>query len=519
MLRKIMTAGAVLLAAGLTVRAAESHFFKDVTVQPGDTLQGDLSLYRGNLVIQGCVDGNVVVMFGDCRLDSLASVLGNLAVVQGNLELRDAAQVGGRISQKDFLAAATQEAGTPFAMENVPLARDTTASAAAGAAPGKLWDNEDKDLFFSFNRVAGLQLGLKFPTGRGPIHARDFLDLTGHAAWAFGAKRPEWRLKLRRRLVEHSTAYLAAGMHRLTDTQDNWMLTSQENAMAGWLLKQDYHDYVDSRGYQVEAGGFLFDELLQVSLAGFREKYGPLDVSTQWNWSGNDSPYRPNLFSDSTGYQASNNQGLRGGLDLRLWRDAEELKDAAWQKGGGLTLTWEKGLKQGDYDFAYQRLLANLRFAVPLGSKRREHLSGRILAGNQTGSLPDQYRFRLGGPDALPGYRPKAVDGSNDGASMHDRMALDRTAGGTSMLLFSLENRFSGEVLDFWPFDELDMLLMTDVGQVVDGSLADLNKAGFRSDFGIGIADDDDDFKLALFRATDSGEADWRLLCRVQRRF
>jgi hypothetical protein len=507
--------------------AAESHFFKDVTVQAGDTLRGDLSLYRGNLTVQGVIDGSVSVLFGNCKLDSLGAVTGNLVVVQGKLDLHDPGQVGGKISQKDFLQSASQEAGTPFTMEPMELGSDSTEISGDTKERGKDWDKEDDDLFLSFNRVAGLQLGIKFPTGRAPIQSYKFADLTGHAAWAFGSKRPEWRLKLRRRLHEGSTLYLAAGLHRLSDTQDTWMLTSAENALAGWLLKQDYQDFYDNRGYQIELGGYLLDDRLQVNLGAFRERYGPLDVGTQWNWAANDRPYRVNLFSDSLGYPRAHNQGLRGGIDLRLWGDAQE-KDGVWRKGCGLALNWEKGLSRGGYDFAYRRLLANLRFSVPIGSGHREHVNGRLLAGSQSGELPLQYYFRLGGPDALPGFRPKSIDLFNDRpetAGMADLMSSrlrdeqGTPLGGRSMLLLSLENRLAGKGLNFWPLDHWDLLLMADVGQVGRGGLGSLKSDDYRADFGFGIAEDDDDFKLALFRATDSGEADWRLLCRVQRRF
>ena len=144
-------------------------------------------------------------------------------------------------------------------------------------------------------------------------------------------------------------------------------------------------------------------------------------------------------------------------------------------------------------------------------------MSGRLLVGSLSGAAPEQLQFRLGGPDALPGYRSKSIDGL--GADNHaDRVALDLAGGANAMVLLCLENRFSGGALDFWPLDDLDLLLMADVGQIAP-SLGDLDNDEYRSDVGLGISDGDDDFRLGLFRATDSGDADWRLLFRIQRRF
>ncbi|MDP2360237.1 MAG: hypothetical protein Q8O14_05740 [bacterium] len=506
---------ALVAALAPIAHGAQSHFFKDITVQAGDTLDGDLSVYRGKLIVWGTVRGNVAVMFGDCRIEEGGAVLGNLVVVQGGLELHDPAQITGRISQRDFLESAARDGSSPFAMESVPLSSESSSSSETEVETTRTWESEDTDLHLSFNRVAGLQIGLALPSGRRPVSIKDLVDLNGYAAWAFGTKRPEWKLKLRRKLLHNGRFYLAAGMHRYTDTQDGWMLSSTENSLSGWLLKLDFHDFYDNRGYMAETGSFLFKDRLQVNVGAFREHYGPLDVGTQWNWSGNDSPYRLNLYSDSTGYPTSQNQGVRVGLDLYMWKATRH--EDAWAKRAGLTINYERGLEGSGHDYAYERILANIRFGMPFGARHREHFGGRILAGNQSGRLPAHYLFRLGGPDALPGYRPKSIDlvGKDDS---FDRMS-PTLVGGSSMVLASIENRFSGDLFNIWPLSSFDLLLMADLGQVVAGGIRDMTKAGFRSDFGIGIADEDDDFRLALFRATDSGEADWRLLCRIQRRF
>lgn len=515
-----------LLSLVPVCQAAQSHFLKDVQVQVGDTLAGDLSIYRGNLTVQGVVDGNVVVMLGDCRLEPGAQILGNLAVVQGQLSLDNPEQVSGRISQRDFLKAAQAESSSPFEMEGQPLEGGLDDedgdwdedSSTEDTRPRHVWESEDDiDLFLSFNRVAGLQMGLQLASGRSPLLPNKFADLTGYAAWTFGSKRPEWRVKLRRKLLDSPNLYLAVEAHRLTDTQDGWMLSSKENSLAGWLLQLDYRDYYDNRGYTGELGTFLFDGLLHANASFFRESYEPMDVGTQWSWSPADRVYRPNLYSAGLGYTGSDNQGLRGGLDICLWREAEQLENEAWQKGAGLTVTYEKGLDGNDYDWSYERTLGNLRFALPLSRQKFEHLSGRLLVGSLSGHAPEQYQFRLGGPDALPGFRSKSIDGL--GADDHqDRVSLNLKGGDQAMVLFSLENRFSGEALDFWPLSSLDLLLMADVGQIAPG-LEKLDSDEYRSDVGIGVSDEDDDFRLAMFRATDSGEADWRLLLRIQRRF
>lgn len=515
----------IILALALAAQAAQqSHFLKNIVVGPDETVDGDLTVYRGDLVVQGEIVGNVAVMFGDCRIEPGGRVGGDLVVVQGSLQLEDAeAQVGGRISQRDFLAGALSDDVSPFEAPSAGAVDEDGGEEgqAADKEDGmREWEgDDDTDVFLAFNRVSGLQLGLKFRPERARIQKGKWADIVGHAAWAFGQSRPEWDLKLRRRFDLSSGVYLAGGMHRKTDTQDDWMLSRMENSLAGWLLHLDFFDYYDNQGGTVEMGAFAFDGRLQVQAGWFREKYAPLGKTTDWSWSGADRDYRENLYSDALGYSSNTNSGLRASADLQLNRRVEGVR-----RGLAATINYETSLGGDPVDFDYQRLLGNVRFWLPLGSRQMESLNGRVLAGRVDGDdWPAQYAFRLGGPDALPGWRPKAIDGRADLKSeeMLSYALPDAPGamGASNMLLLSLENRIRGEVLDFWPLDDLDLLVLADAGAVFGKDWGDLEAGDLKADFGFGIAGNDDDWQLAILRATDSSQADWRLLFRLQPRF
>lgn len=512
---------AAVLACALSASAAQqSHFLKDIVIEPGQVVEGDLTVYRGDLTVEGEITGNVAVMFGNCRILPGARIGGDLAVLQGTLELSDPdEQVGGRISQRDFLKGALSDEDSPFEGPGTDVEIDETMNEGRDDRLQEWEGDDDTDLFLSFNRVAGLQLGLKFSPERARIRKGKWADVAGHAAWAFGQSRPEWDLKLRRRLLDESGLYIAVGAHRKTDTQDAWMLSTMENSLAGWLLHMDFFDWYDSKGGMAELGGFFFDGRLQLEAGWFQEKYGSLDRETQWSWSGADRDYRENLFSDSL-FVSNTNRGIRIGADLQLNRVVSNVR-----RGLALTLNYEKGLDGDPIEYDYQRWLGNLRFWLPLGRKQFESINGRVLAGRTTGdAYPLQYLFRLGGPDALPGYRPKAVDGRVDFRSeeMLQQRLFDNAlepVGKPNMLLLSLENRIRGEVLDFWPLDEVDLLILANAGSVFDADWGDLETGDFEADFGFGIAGADDDWQLAVLRATDTGAADWRLLFRLRPRF
>ncbi len=530
---RLSTVVPLVLLLCTQVLGGQSHFLKDVLVSTGEVISGDLMVYRGDLQVRGEVEGNVVVMFGDCLLEPEARIGGNLAIIQGELRLADRDQVGGKISQKDFLAAEASVEDDPFTPPAVPLE-----GFAAPESPGdpaeagveerndddesrveiNLYggDDDDSELMMAFNRVAGLQLGLKFRSGKQAISRKKLFDLTGYAAWSFGQKRLEADAKLRKRMPWALPSYIALGLHRLTDTQDAWMLSGTENSLAGWLLHMDFRDYYDNQGYSIEAGAFLLEGRLHVNAAWFEEDYGPQELATQWTWSGAHRAYRGNLFAESRGYAENSNSGYRLQADLNMTRSRMNVKG-----GISLTLSYEQGLTGEPIEYDYTRWLGNFRFWLPFGKRRAESLNGRILAGAADGVFPAQYAFRLGGPDALAGYRPKGIDAY--GSDSHDELFSFDGPGAPNMLLSSLEYQISGSALAdwsaFWFVRGVDLLLLADAGQIFSNHWSDLDLEAFHSDIGVGLADDADGWRLALMRSTESGEADWRLLFRIKARF
>lgn len=67
----------------------------DVTVPRGDTIDGDLVVLSGDVVIRGRVDGSVVVADGDIRVEEGGSVTGDVTAADGTIH--NAGTVGGSI--------------------------------------------------------------------------------------------------------------------------------------------------------------------------------------------------------------------------------------------------------------------------------------------------------------------------------------------------------------------------------------------------------------------------------------
>ncbi len=540
-----MKKGFLFLGFGLLVPLSAmaddvSRFFRNYYVYEGETIQGDMTVMRGDLIVEGTIEGDVVVMFGDCKLRESGRISGDLAVLHGQLDLFDPEQVGGRISQRDFLKGLAEESEeSPFRVEQMTIEEDEGKAGHQSETVYSWSSQDDEDLRLRFNRVAGLQLGLSFEPSMGHLAEKE-LDLSGNAVWAFGTKRPEFSLDLRKALTTTPLFYASVGGQRNTDTQDAWMLSTLENSLAGWLLKQDYLDYVDRDGLRAGLGLFLaprhtMNRSLHLTAQWFSETWSPEEVNTQWNWSSVDRPYRPNLYSEDLGFRETKADGIRLGAQARWLANG---RDDHRRKGLQLDLQYESSLNgsidsgtaDSDPEIEFTRTLADLRFWMPFGRKHREAFSLRALFGANTGDAPAHYGFRLGGPDALPGYRFKSLDATQSGLGLDSsssgygwKVQNDPYSGAKNLFLLSGEYRLSGRSIPFPVLEDLledfSYLLLADAGRVFNEDWSDLKAEDLQADVGLGIAGDDDDWRLALFRSTESSEADWRLLFRINRRF
>jgi hypothetical protein len=66
----------------------------DVIVQPNDVVRGNVVAVMGDALIEGQVDGDVVVVLGDLQLGESASVAGRVVTVLGRLDRDENAEVG-----------------------------------------------------------------------------------------------------------------------------------------------------------------------------------------------------------------------------------------------------------------------------------------------------------------------------------------------------------------------------------------------------------------------------------------
>lgn len=81
--------------AGVCVASNRDTFGNSLTIGPGESVCGNVSVYGGSATILGHVTGNVTVLGGSA--DVSGRVDGNLTTIGGSIDLRDGATVGGNV--------------------------------------------------------------------------------------------------------------------------------------------------------------------------------------------------------------------------------------------------------------------------------------------------------------------------------------------------------------------------------------------------------------------------------------
>ena len=255
------------------------------------------------------------------------------------------------------------------------------------------WNVEHDGVVFRHNRVDGLFLGWRLLPYR-----KQFPSYYGEIGYALSGGHGRFQVGLEN-TFSLSRSTVGVEFHHLTATEDDWVISSDENTIYSLLLKRDFRDYYRRSGGSI----YLMPEIdpLEFSLRVMVDDFDSLKNQANWSLFSSgpaNSRFRPNPIADEGGYHS-----IRADLD---WdgRDSRSHPGRGWHA----TAHYEYGggIMGGDYDF--QRGLADVRRYQPLASGMRLDLRLRAGAGSD---LPVQYHFDVGGYSTLRGYRFKKFSG------------------------------------------------------------------------------------------------------------
>lgn len=491
-------------------QAAERRFLKnhaliviryvgDYNVPPDEPVQGDLVVTAGNVTVAGEVKGTVLVVRGDAILDSTSHVNGDVICVEGKIERQPGSTIDGDMVETS--AGAVQNGHREWSDDDK---RDERGEWQNDERPRHRWnydwngwDSDHEEPFvLRYNRVDGLFLGPRLPHEYGYGRFLNF-GMYGFGGYGFASK--EWQYQLGGEFYFSFLGRTTVGLeaHDLTASEDEWIIPEDENSLAAFLIREDFRDYYQRRGFSA----YATQKVGSLKLTGSYRDADILSLKKETNWSlfGGDKRFRNNPAIDE-GRLVSTMASLQ--FDTR---NHPRRPHQGWL----IDLRSEVSRPSYNSDFDFDRLIVDIRRYQPVSWG--QNLDFRLRIGSSRGDLPAHYLFDLGGISTLRGFDFKSFTGNR-------------------MILGNLEYRLDagrGRAHDIWFLGPFNLIFFVDSGLAWFGD--DLSAFGKSFDFltvdklrtnvGIALTDSDGRVRLNFARRTDVGGQGLTITLRLNRDF
>jgi hypothetical protein len=410
----------------------------------GRDVVGNLAIAGGPLVLAGHIEGRVTAVNATVVLGPTARIDGDLLVVGGDVEGRNAAQVAGaiRIYREPLVYH-----------EVVDKIVDDQAADSAGENESWLSRIEHRhegnwtELLRvvqagPYNRVEGLPIELGPVVNRltpwGSFRVDAAAVVRTGSTFRSSDGGVGHRIRGEVRVGRDRGVGIGGQAINVVDAVESWQLSDLETALAAFLVRRDYRDY-----YQ-RHGGSAFVTLYgasDVSLTGSfgEERWSSAPLRNPFTLFNGDRAWRPNPRVDEGLFHVAT---ATFNLDTRTdpddpwsgWYVNAELEHGAGAIASVAPTSEPRPLLTGE-PIAYTRGLFDVRRYNRLGPNAQ--LNARLIAGGWLGGdeLPLERRLSVDGPGALPGFdfrSPRAgldVGTCNSGVPIPGRPAeCDRVA-------------------------------------------------------------------------------------------
>ncbi len=479
---------------------------EDFKVSEGDTISANLFITDGDLSVKGVVNGDILVLFGDVRLQSGSIVNGNVTAVNGRIFQDENSYVSGNqieTNVKNLFPA--REFGRDYDEDVIDryLGKYTRhynkeySSLSVG--------EDEQSLLFRYNRVQGLFLGILLP---GPkTESRSRLALNGFLGYGFADKKLRYKAEMNHGFFNRSkfSLKLGAAVYDKIESKDHWLITPSENTLAALFLNDDYQDYYRRKGYELHLIQNFMPEI-QGTLAYRSDTYSSVAKVTNWALFKDKDGFRPNPLIDD---------GLMKSWYFNLkWdtRDDKRTPHAGWFGW----ISAETSAKKRHSAFSFNQYILELRTYQRISPYERFDI--RLKAATSEGDVPIQKRFRIGGISTLRAFHYRSLPfGRPDG----DRLLLANVEYVMHPDLFSAPFGLGTDVRYIIFFDAGNVWLRSDV------SKEDTWSAGFswlkwrriKSDIGIALGNASGRFRINLAKRLDTGKKAYAVTVRLSKPF
>jgi len=283
----------------------------------------------------------------------------------------------------------------------------------------------------------------------------------------------------------------------LTDSKDQWVISTHENTGAAFFIHEDFRDYFGREGATLHASYLIRskDEYAEATLGYKIDRYSTLVNDAEWSLFGGDKVFRANpAIDEGRMHSVTALLGYTNAIDQRYG-----------PSGWTVTATAEfadPGAFGGE--FGFHQYIADVRRYQPLG--RYDNVNLRVRVGTGHGDLPIQRAYELGGLGTMPAFRFKSFAGSGAGANR--------------MILMNGEYIVNGDFLhdlEFWPswlMRHVNLLVLFDAGLVRTASpelspilgFGGIHWNEFASDAGVGLSNRSGSIRAAVVWRTDRAE-------------
>ncbi len=394
-----------------------THFSGETRVAAGSTLRSDVAVLEGPLVLEGRVEGSVLLVNGDAELRPGAAITGDLLVVGGEVSGVEQASVGGEVLAYPGRLRYRREG------ERILRAPPAAPRRAGIGAGGPQWGRSDFLITTgtSYNRVEGLPItfGPRIETeGSNPLRVHALAIYRTESGLTLDTEKMGYYVRAEQFLGGHRTMRLGVSAHSLVEPIEEWHLSDLENGLATFLFHRDFRDHYEREGVTAFAGWEPRQTPLSLQLEARWERHLSRAPGSPWTLFDNADPWRPQplvaegdiasaalqatfdsrslAFDPSTGWLLSGR--VEHGFDVDLTRPAgfaesgtildPETRFAIDPRSYGRFTTGLLDLRR--YNRVDPRSRLNFRLVV---------------AGSLDGSsLPPQRQHALGGEGSLPGY-------------------------------------------------------------------------------------------------------------------
>lgn len=339
-----------------------------------------------DIAIEGEVNKDVIALKGDIKISSSASVRGDIVAFNGKVATAKDAAIYGEIYEPSHNKSRLH----------------------------RYWRGDNSlnfDGTFSYNRVDGLKLAL----------TADYNDLdsvlpqiSAEFGYAFASERVRFNLDLRQKILDEPNLMLNGAVYHQLLSEDDWLLSDNENTAFALLFTEDYKDYYESFGGSIGLSSQINKDLSASLDYNYYETNWRRAHRHLWSLIGGDKLFDYNFGTVDPLYRAygieeldtTSNGALVLNFDYDNLHDFSQFENSAWI--GNFKLEWSDSKFNSDFD--YRRYILTLKRIQNFNNYLS--LAVKFVQGNSDGYLPMYKRYFLGGLGSIHGYGHKEYMGS-----------------------------------------------------------------------------------------------------------